>query len=134
MRSALKHGNFCAAGATNLVAVGDLSFASVANAASAASLTESFRFLQKMGEWVAQIYEKEKQKRMKKELTFARDSSITLPRVDPLFKIQVNDFNLILWVTFRVEFTIGIWPLWPVSRSNVARTRGHAVRVWPPAP
>ena len=39
------------------------------------------------------ISEKEKQKRMKKELTFARDSSITLPRVDPLFKIQVKDFN-----------------------------------------
>ena len=38
------------------------------------------------------ISEKEKQKRMKKELTFARDSSITLPRVDPLFKIQVEDF------------------------------------------
>ena len=25
-------------------------------------------------------------------------------------------------------------PFGPVSGSNVARTRGHAVRVWPPAP
>ena len=32
---------------------------------------------------------KEKQARMKKEVQFAQDSSTTLPRVDPLFKIQV---------------------------------------------
>ena len=34
------------------------------------------------------VSEKEKQARMKKEVQFARDSSTTLPRVDPLFKIQ----------------------------------------------
>lgn len=33
---------------------------------------------------------KEKQKRMKMELQFARDSSTLLPKVDPLFKIQVT--------------------------------------------
>ena len=31
-----------------------------------------------------------KQKRMKKEIQFARESSTTLPKVDPLFKIQVT--------------------------------------------
>ena len=36
------------------------------------------------------IPEKEKVARMKKEMKFARDSSTTLPRVDPLFKIQVG--------------------------------------------
>ena len=30
---------------------------------------------------------------MKKEVKFARDSSTTLPRVDPLFKIQVTMKN-----------------------------------------
>lgn len=34
--------------------------------------------------------EKEKQARMKKEVQFARDSSITLPRTNSLFKIQVS--------------------------------------------
>ena len=34
--------------------------------------------------------EKEKQKRMKKEMRFARESSTTLPSTDPLFKIQVT--------------------------------------------
>ena len=34
--------------------------------------------------------DKEKQTRMKKEIKFARDSSATLPRTDPLFKIQVQ--------------------------------------------
>ena len=34
--------------------------------------------------------DKEKQTRMKKEIKFARDSSTTLPRTDPLFKIQVQ--------------------------------------------
>ena len=34
---------------------------------------------------------KEKQVRMKKEVKFARDSSTTLPRVDPIFKIQVQE-------------------------------------------
>ena len=29
-------------------------------------------------------------KRLKKELQFARDSSVTLPRVDPLFRVQVT--------------------------------------------
>ena len=33
---------------------------------------------------------KQKQIRMKREVQFARDSSTTLPRVDPLFKIQVT--------------------------------------------
>ena len=32
--------------------------------------------------------------RMKKEVQFARESSTTLPRVDPLFKIQVTDKNI----------------------------------------
>ena len=36
---------------------------------------------------------KVKQIRMKKEVQFARDSSTTLPRVDPLFKIQVSMAN-----------------------------------------
>ena len=36
------------------------------------------------------IPEKEKQTWMKKEVQFARESSTTLPRVDPLFKIQVT--------------------------------------------
>ena len=35
------------------------------------------------------LSEKIKQARMKKELVFARDSSTTLPRTDPIFKIQV---------------------------------------------
>ena len=37
----------------------------------------------------SEVPEKEMQGRMKKEIQFARDSSTTLPRVDPLFKIQV---------------------------------------------
>ena len=37
-----------------------------------------------------EISEKEKQKRMKKEMRFARESSTTLPSADPLFKIQVT--------------------------------------------
>ena len=36
---------------------------------------------------------KVKQATMKKEVKFARDSSTTLPRVDPLFKIQVTMKN-----------------------------------------
>ena len=36
------------------------------------------------------IPEKDKQTRMKKEVQFGRESSTTLPRVDPLFKIQVT--------------------------------------------
>lgn len=36
------------------------------------------------------LEEKEKQKRMKKELQFARESSTTLPSVDPLFRIQIS--------------------------------------------
>ena len=36
------------------------------------------------------ISEKDKQKRMKKEMRFARESSTTLPSADPLFKIQVT--------------------------------------------
>ena len=39
------------------------------------------------------IAAKQKQKRMKKEIQFARDSSTTLPKVDPLFKIQVTQPN-----------------------------------------
>ena len=35
------------------------------------------------------IAEKKKQKRMKMKIQFARDSSTTLPKVDPLFRIQV---------------------------------------------
>ena len=34
--------------------------------------------------------EKLKQSRMKMEIKFARESSTTLPRVDPLFRIQVS--------------------------------------------
>jgi hypothetical protein len=36
------------------------------------------------------ILEKTKQQRMKKEVQFARESSTTLPKVDPIFKIQVT--------------------------------------------
>ena len=36
------------------------------------------------------IPEKEKKKRLKKELQFARESSTTLPSTDPLFRIQVT--------------------------------------------
>ena len=36
------------------------------------------------------INDKDKQKRMKKEIQFARDSSTTLPKVSPLFKIWIN--------------------------------------------
>ena len=36
------------------------------------------------------LSEKEKQARLKKELQFARESSTTLPSVDPLFRIQVT--------------------------------------------
>ena len=43
------------------------------------------------------IPEKEKVARMKKEMKFARDSSTTLPRVDPLFKIQVRKVVLSFW-------------------------------------
>ena len=39
------------------------------------------------------IAAKLKQKRMKREIQFARDSSTTLPKVDPLFKIQVTQPN-----------------------------------------
>ena len=35
------------------------------------------------------VTEVNKQKRLKKEMQFARESSTTLPRVDPIFKIQV---------------------------------------------
>ena len=37
-----------------------------------------------------ELTEKVKQKRMKKEIQFARESSTTLPSADPLFKIQVT--------------------------------------------
>ena len=36
------------------------------------------------------LSDKNKQKRMKKEMRFARESSTTLPSTDPLFKIQVT--------------------------------------------
>ena len=36
------------------------------------------------------INDKDKQKRMKKEIQFARDSSTTLPKVSPLFKIRIT--------------------------------------------
>ena len=39
------------------------------------------------------IEPKVKQARMKMEVKFARDSSITLPRVDPLFTIQITQAN-----------------------------------------
>ena len=39
------------------------------------------------------IPEKDKQRRMKKEIQFARESSTTLPRVDPIFRIQVTQTN-----------------------------------------
>ena len=35
------------------------------------------------------VYPEAKKQRMKMEMQFARDSSTTLPKVDPLFKIQV---------------------------------------------
>ena len=41
----------------------------------------------------AQVGKKEKQKRLKKEVQFARDSSTTLPKVSPIFKIQVTTKN-----------------------------------------
>ena len=46
------------------------------------------KFLEREG-----ITEKDKQKRMKKEMRFARESSTTLPSADPLFKIQVTLTN-----------------------------------------
>ena len=36
---------------------------------------------------------KEKQKRMKLEISYARDTSTLLPKVDPLFKIRKVDFK-----------------------------------------
>ena len=39
------------------------------------------------------ITDKDKQKRMKKEVQFARESSTTLPKIDTLFKIQVSPVN-----------------------------------------
>ena len=36
------------------------------------------------------IDEKSKKDRMKKEIQFARESSTTLPKTDPLFKIQIT--------------------------------------------
>ena len=39
------------------------------------------------------IEPKVKQARMKMEVKFARDSSTTLPRVDPLFKVQITQAN-----------------------------------------
>ena len=39
------------------------------------------------------IEPKVKQARMKMEVKFARDSSTTLPRVDPLFKILITRAN-----------------------------------------
>ena len=38
----------------------------------------------------ADLPEKTKQKRLKLEVQFARESSTTLPHVDPIFKIQVT--------------------------------------------
>ena len=37
-----------------------------------------------------EVTNKEKQKRLKREVQFARDSSTTLPKVSPIFKIQVT--------------------------------------------
>ena len=39
------------------------------------------------------IPEKQKQIRMKKEIQFARESSTTLPKVDPIVRIQVTQSN-----------------------------------------
>jgi hypothetical protein len=39
------------------------------------------------------IMDKDKQRRLKKEMQFARESSTTLPKVDSLFKIQVAQIN-----------------------------------------
>ena len=39
------------------------------------------------------ITDKDKQKRMKKEVQFARESSTTLPKIDTLIKIQVSPVN-----------------------------------------
>ena len=36
------------------------------------------------------VAEKEKQKRLKLEMQFARESSTSLPQIDPLFKIQIT--------------------------------------------
>ena len=36
------------------------------------------------------ITDKIKQQRMKREIQFARESSTTLPSVDPLFKVQIT--------------------------------------------
>ena len=47
---------------------------------------------------------KEKQKRMKLEISYARDTSTLLPKVDPLFKIQKVDVKGKLRDKTAVEF------------------------------
>ena len=52
------------------------------------------------------IEPKLKQARMKMEVRFARDSSTTLPRVDPLFKIQITQANKKRRDKIAIEFGI----------------------------
>ena len=52
------------------------------------------------------LSEKEKATRLKKEVKFARDSSTTLPQVDPLFKIQVAVKQLL---TMYFSNTSKVW-------------------------
>ena len=47
---------------------------------------------------------KEKQKRMKLEISYARDTSTLLPKVDPLFKIRKVDVKGKLRDKTAVEF------------------------------
>ena len=47
---------------------------------------------------------KEKQKRMKLEISYARDTSTLLPKVDPLFKIRKVDVKRKLRDKAAVEF------------------------------
>ena len=45
-----------------------------------------------------------KQKRLKKEIQFARESSTTLPKVDPIFKIKISQANKKRWDKTTAEF------------------------------
>ena len=47
---------------------------------------------------------KKKQKRMKLEISYTRDTSTLLPKVDPLFKIQKVDVKVKLRDKTAVEF------------------------------
>ena len=64
----------------------------------------------------ATITNKEKQRRMKKEVQFARESSTTLPKVDLIFKIQViHPLTLILNFPFPFLLPLFSFSLAPCS-------------------